>query len=44
MTIGHDTAMNTALEMIDKLVLITKSHDRCKVVEVMWAATPVILL
>mgnify|MGYP000773908948 CR=1 FL=1 len=34
-TIGYDTAMNTALEMIDKLRDTTQSHDRCSVVEVM---------
>ena len=34
-TIGYDTAMNTALEMIDKLLDTTQSHDRCSVVEVM---------
>ena len=34
-TIGFDTAMNTAVEMIDKLRDTTQSHDRCSVVEVM---------
>ena len=34
-TIGYDTAMNTAMEMIDKLRDTTQSHDRCSVVEVM---------
>ncbi|MGD9560029.1 MAG: 6-phosphofructokinase [Oscillospiraceae bacterium] len=34
-TIGYDTAMNTALEMIDKLRDTTQSHERCSVVEVM---------
>ena len=34
-TIGYDTAMNTALEMIDKLRDTASSHDRCSVVEVM---------
>ncbi len=34
-TIGYDTAMNTAVEMIDKLRDTTPSHDRCSVVEVM---------
>ncbi len=34
-TIGFDTAMNTAMEMIDKLRDTTESHDRCSVVEVM---------
>lgn len=34
-TIGYDTAMNTAVEMIDKLRDTTQSHDRCSIVEVM---------
>ncbi len=34
-TIGFDTAMNTAMEMIDKIRDTTESHDRCSVVEVM---------
>ncbi len=34
-TIGYDTAMNTAMEMIDKLQDTSQSHDRCCVVEVM---------
>ncbi len=34
-TIGYDTAMNTAMEMIDKLRDTTQSHARCSVVEVM---------
>jgi len=34
-TIGFDTAMNTAIEMVDKLRDTTQSHDRCSVVEVM---------
>ncbi len=34
-TIGYDTAMNTAIESIDKLRDTTQSHDRCSVVEVM---------
>ena len=34
-TIGYDTAMNTAMEMIDKLQDTCQSHDRCSVVEVM---------
>ena len=34
-TSGYDTAMNTAVEMIDKLRDTTQSHDRCSVVEVM---------
>ena len=34
-TIGFDTAMNTALEMIDRLRDTSQSHERCSVVEVM---------
>lgn len=34
-TIGYDTALNTCLEMIDKLRDTAQSHDRCSVVEVM---------
>ncbi len=34
-TIGYDTALNTAMEMIDKLRDTTQSHERCCVVEVM---------
>ncbi len=34
-TIGYDTAMNTALDMVDKLRDTMLSHDRCSVVEVM---------
>ncbi len=34
-TIGYDTAMNTAMEMIDKICDTTQSHDRCSVIEVM---------
>ena len=34
-TIGYDTAMNTAMEMIDKIRDTSRSHDRCTVVEVM---------
>ena len=34
-TIGYDTAMNTAVEAIDRLRDTTQSHDRCSVVEVM---------
>ncbi|MDR0904299.1 MAG: 6-phosphofructokinase [Ruminococcus sp.] len=34
-TIGYDTAMNTAMEMADKLRDTIQSHDRCSVVEVM---------
>lgn len=34
-TIGYDTAMNTAMQMVDKLRDTSQSHDRCSVVEVM---------
>ena len=34
-TIGYDTALNTAMEMIDRIRDTTESHDRCSVVEVM---------
>ena len=34
-TIGFDTAMNTCVEMVDKLRDTAQSHDRCSVVEVM---------
>ncbi|MGI5856236.1 MAG: 6-phosphofructokinase [Candidatus Merdivicinus sp.] len=34
-TIGYDTAMNTAMEMVDKIRDTAQSHDRCSVVEVM---------
>ncbi len=34
-TVGFDTAMNTAMEMVDKIRDTSQSHDRCSVVEVM---------
>lgn len=34
-TIGYDTAMNTAVEAIDKLRDTAFSHERCSVIEVM---------
>lgn len=34
-TIGYDTAMNTVLDMVDKLRDTCNSHNRCSVVEVM---------
>lgn len=34
-TIGYDTAMNTAVEAIDKLRDTASSHQRCSVIEVM---------
>ena len=33
--LGFDTAMNTCMEMVDKLRDTIQSHDRCSVVEVM---------
>lgn len=34
-TIGYDTALNTSMDLIDKLRDTSQSHDRCSVVEVM---------
>ncbi|MEG2677258.1 MAG: ATP-dependent 6-phosphofructokinase, partial [Oscillospiraceae bacterium] len=34
-TIGFDTALNTAMQMVDKLRDTAMSHDRCSLVEVM---------
>ncbi len=34
-TIGFDTAMNTAVDMIDKIRDTAQSHNRCSVIEVM---------
>jgi len=34
-TIGFDTAMNTAMDMVDKIRDTAQSHDRCSLVEVM---------
>ncbi len=34
-TVGYDTAMNTALEMVDRIRDTAQSHDRCSIVEVM---------
>lgn len=34
-TVGFDTAMNTAVNMIDKIRDTAQSHDRCSIVEVM---------
>ena len=34
-TIGYDTALNTCMEMIDKVRDTAQSHDRCSVIEVM---------
>ncbi len=37
-TIGYDTAMNTAMEAIDRLRDTASSHERCSVIEVMGRA------
>ncbi len=34
-TIGYDSAMNTVIQMVDKIRDTAQSHDRCSVVEVM---------
>lgn len=34
-TIGYDTAMNTIMEMVDRVRDTTESHSRCSVIEVM---------
>ncbi len=34
-SIGFDTALNTAMEMVDKIRDTTQSHEKCSVVEVM---------
>ena len=34
-TIGYDTALNTCMDMIDKVRDTAQSHDRCSVIEVM---------
>jgi 6-phosphofructokinase 1 len=34
-TVGFDTAMNTAMDMIDHIRDTAQSHDRCSVIEVM---------
>lgn len=34
-TIGYDTAMNTIVDMVDRLRDTTESHDRCSLIEVM---------
>ena len=42
-TVGFDTAMNTALQMVDRIRDTAQSHDRCSIVEG-WADAAVILL
>lgn len=34
-TIGYDTALNTVIQMVDRIRDTSQSHDRCTVVEVM---------
>ena len=34
-TVGYDTAMNTAMELVDRIRDTAQSHDRCSVIEVM---------
>ena len=34
-TVGFDTAMNTAFQMVDRIRDTAQSHDRCSIVEVM---------
>lgn len=43
-TIGYDTAMNTAMEAIDKLRDTASSHERCSVIEVMGRSAGYIAL
>jgi 6-phosphofructokinase 1 len=43
-TIGYDTAMNTAMDAIDKLRDTASSHERCSVIEVMGRAAGYIAL
>lgn len=38
-TIGFDTAVNTVMEMVDRLRDTSQSHDRCSIVEVMGRKT-----
>lgn len=43
-TIGYDTAMNTALDIIDRLMDTAMSHERCIVAEVMGRSAGYIAL
>lgn len=43
-TIGYDTAMNTVMEMVDKVRDTTQSHSRCSVIEVMGRSAGYIAL
>ena len=40
-TIGFDTAVNTAMEAIDKIRDTSTSHERCSIIEV-WVEMQVI--
>lgn len=43
-TIGYDTAMNTAMECIDRLKDTASSHERCSVIQVMGRSAGYIAL
>jgi len=43
-TIGYDTAMNTVMEMVDRVRDTTESHSRCSVIEVMGRSAGYIAL
>ena len=43
-TIGFDTAVNTAMEAIDKVRDTSTSHERCSIIEVMGRERGIILL
>jgi len=43
-TIGFDTAVNTVVQMVDRLRDTSRSHDRCSVVEVMGRTSGYIAL
>jgi len=43
-TLGYDTAMNTAMEAIDKIRDTATSHERCNLIEVMGRAAGYIAL
>lgn len=43
-TLGYDTAMNTVIQMVDRLRDTCDSHDRCSVVEVMGRSAGYIAL
>jgi 6-phosphofructokinase 1 len=43
-TIGYDTAMNTVMQMVDRVRDTTESHSRCSVIEVMGRSAGYIAL